>query len=235
MAEKGILFNTEMIRAIMDGRKTQTRRPIRPQPMGRLCYSMAGSNAGKWGYMTESCRKAWGYSVDDILRDPTKEDLEKHWTPPCHTDDLLYVRETWFYESHMEDLTAGEPDLPSGRYKHRYVYYADQPDYPVNVGVGATGWRPSIHMPKEAARIWLKVTNVSVQRLKEITDEDAIAEGFEADETFKAHERFAMTWNSVYGFTKAVNGWRMSSPENWGSNPWVWVISFEQIGREAGK
>ena len=235
MAEKGILFNTEMIRAIMDGRKTQTRRPIRPQPMGRLCYSMAGSNAGKWGYMTEICRKAWGYSGDDILQDPTKEELEKRWTPPCHTDDLLYVRETWFYESHMEDLTAGEPDLPSGRYKHRYVYYADQPDYPVNVGVGATGWRPSIHMPKEAARIWLKVTNVSVQRLKEITNEDAIAEGFEADETFKAHERFAMTWNSIYGFTKAVNGWRMSSPENWGSNPWVWVISFEQIKREAGK
>lgn len=235
MAEKGILFNTEMIRAIMDGRKTQTRRPIRPQPMGRLCYSMAGSNAGKWGYMTEICRKAWGYSGDDILQDPTKEELEKRWTPPCHTDDLLYVRETWFYESHMEDLTAGEPDLPSGRYKHRYVYYADQPDYPVNVGVGATGWRPSIHMPKEAVRIWLKVTNVSVQRLKEITNEDAIAEGFEADETFKAHERFAMTWNSIYGFTKAVNGWRMSSPENWGSNPWVWVISFEQIEREAGK
>ncbi len=235
MAEKGILFNTEMIRAIMDGRKTQTRRPIRPQPMGRLCYSMAGSNAGKWGYMTETCRKAWGYSGDDILQDPTKEDLEKRWTPPCHTDDLLYVRETWFYESHMEDLTAGEPDLPSGRYKHRYVYYADQPDYPVNVGTGATGWRPSIHMPKEAARIWLKVTNVSIHRLKEITDEDAIAEGFEADETFKAHERFAMTWNSVYGFTKAVNGWRMSSPENWASNPWVWVIRFEQIEREAGK
>ena len=235
MAEKGILFNTEMIRAIIDGRKTQTRRPIRPQPMGRLCYSMAGSNAGKWGYMTEICRRAWGYSGDDILQNPTKEDLEERWTPPCHTDDLLYVRETWFYESHMEDLTAGEPDLPSGRYKHRYVYYADQPDYPVNVGAGATGWRPSIHMPKEAARIWLKVTNVSVQRLKEITDEDAIAEGFEADETFKAHERFAMTWNSVYGFTKAVNGWRMSSPENWGSNPWVWVISFEQIKREAGK
>lgn len=235
MAEKGILFNTEMIRAIIDGRKTQTRRPIRPQPMGRLCYSMAGSNAGKWGYMTEICRKAWGYSGDDILQDPTKEDLEKRWTPPCHTDDLLYVRETWFYESHMEDLTAGEPDLPSGRYKHRYVYYADQPDYPVNFGAGATGWRPSIHMPKEAARIWLKVTNVSIQRLKEITDEDAIAEGFEADETFKAHERFAMTWNSVYGFTKAVNGWRMSSPENWGSNPLVWVISFKQIEREAGK
>ena len=232
MAEKGILFNTEMIRAIIDGRKTQTRRPIRPQPMGRLCYSMAGSNAGKWGYMTEICRRAWGYSGDDILQNPTKEDLEERWTPPCHTDDLLYVRETWFYESHMEDLTAGEPDLPSGRYKHRYVYYADQPDYPVNVGAGATGWRPSIHMPKEAARIWLKVTNVSVQRLKEITDEDAIAEGFEADETFKAHERFAMTWNSVYGFTKAVNGWRMSSPENWGLNPWVWVISFEQIERE---
>ncbi len=76
MAEKGIFFNTEMVRAILEGRKTQTRRPIKPTPKGRLCYSMAGSSAGRWGYMTETCRKAWGYSKEDILQEPTQEELE---------------------------------------------------------------------------------------------------------------------------------------------------------------
>lgn len=215
--EKPILFNTEMVKAILDGRKTQTRRLIRPQPEGQLSYIMGGSNPGKWDYMSASEAKAWDVEESRIC----KQDDGRLWTPPCHTDDLLYVRETWFYESHMEDLTAGKPDLPSGRYKHRYVYYADHPDYPVHVGVGATGWRPSIHMPKEAARIWLKVKKVKVQRLQEITNDDAKAEGVTCatDNSGMMHRhKFRVLWDSI-----------TDTQTSWEANPWVWVIEFERM------
>lgn len=242
MAEKGVLFSTEMVKAILEGRKTQTRRPIKPTPKGRLCYTMAGSSAGKWGYMTEDCRQAWGYSEEDVLQKPTQEDLEKRWTPPCNTDDLLYVRETWNYgyvDSDCKEFSTPEywfEELDRKGKGHeflrgisRFWYKADCED------LYGLKWKPAIHMPREAARIWLKVTNVSVQRLKMITEEDAIAEGFEADETFEARDRFAMAWNSIYGFGPAVSNWQKASDWNWALNPWIWVIKFEQVDREAVK
>lgn len=235
MTEKGILFNTEMVKAILDGRKTQTRRLIRPQPMGRLCYSMAGSSAGKCGYMTETCRKAWGYSKEDILQEPTQEELEMRWTPPCHTDDLLYVRETWNYgyvdsdckeychpEYWFEELDRKEKGHEFLKGISRFWYKADDED------LYGLKWKPAIHMPKEAARIWLKVTNVSVQRLKDITEEDAAAEGCQAHGIFETSRNyFAALWNTTCG----VAG--KNVPENWASNPWIWVIKFERVEREA--
>ena len=97
---KPILFNTEMVRAILDGYKTVTRRAVAPRHPDVLNSP----------YHLEHPE-----TLDRVL-------LEKLCEPPCRPGDVLWVRETWYYESHMEDLTVGEPDLPSGRYLHRYVY-----------------------------------------------------------------------------------------------------------------
>lgn len=94
MAIKSIIFNTDMVRAILDGRKTVTRRVIKLQPLGRIAYCMAGYKHGTWSYPGADTYKYWGgeWKLPEGL---TREELNRHWTPPCHTDDILYVRETW--------------------------------------------------------------------------------------------------------------------------------------------
>lgn len=207
---KPILFNTDMVRAILANRKTETRRPVKPQPIKDLQFP--------YGFITGSTEKknigCFCWTVGEICDGRTH-----NVRPPYKPSDILYVRETWYYESHMQDLTAGEPDLPSGAYSHRYVYKASSPDYPVNVGVGAQGWKPSIHMPKEAARIYLRVTEVRAERLQDITHDDARAEGFLADDTFGERYYFGETWDHVY----------KGRGYGWYLNPWVWVIKFERL------
>lgn len=225
MSEKGgrpILFNTEMVKAILTGRKSQTRRAVKPQPQ---LAGYDGLNEDKTAALF-TCGYGTGHHYFERVE------------LPCRPDDILYVRETWFYESHMEDKTEGMPDLPSGRYSHRYVYRADSPDYPVNVGVGAAGWRPSIHMPREAARIFLRVTDVRVERLQEITYEDCKAEGIwdKYKATSEKHREnlarmaypvvFAELWDSaIKRADRELYGWA--------ANPLVWVISFERCAGAA--
>lgn len=199
---KPILLNTEMVRAIQDGTKTVTRRVIKGIP--ETAHMFLGINP--------TTQKAEFLCVE--IRNGACVDWEVGIKLPFQIGDILYVRETWFYEGHMHDITAGDPDLPSGRYSFRYIYKANNPDYPVDIGVGADGWHPSIHMPKEAARIFLRVTNVRVERLQDIDDDGVVAEGLEIgapfdelwDSTVKKSDR------DMYG---------------WAANPWVWVIEFE--------
>lgn len=209
MAIKPILFNTEMVRAILDGKKTCTRRIVKG----------AIPDDAMWGYTMftpKGCISCRGVYADEYG--------EKFFRLPYQQGDILYVRETWYYESHMEDRTEGEPNLPSGRYSNRYVYKADCPTYPVNIGVGEHGWRPSIHMPKEAARIWLKVTDVRAERLQEISGAELIKEGidlYQSNYIKEAFDEFKMLWNSTI---KKSDIDRYS----WQANPWVWVIEFER-------
>jgi hypothetical protein len=197
MAIKPILFNTEMVRAILDGRKDATRRIVK----GFI------PDDAVWGYTAFtpkgyiSCRGTFadGYG-------------EKFFKLPCEPGDILYVRETW-------------KKAPNG-----YYYYED---WQRNDIADVTKWKPSIHMPKEAARIWLKVTDVRVERLHEITEDGAKAEGVidnrgfihspenEYDRIHTAREHFIKIWNDTI---KKSN----LNCYGWDANPYVWIIEFER-------
>jgi hypothetical protein len=137
---------------------------------------------------------------------------------PYTVGDILYVRETW------QDLSNNEGE---------YVYLADG-----DKGLGDKGWgvittkdikwRPSIHMPKEAARIFLKVTNVRVERLQDIAEEDARAEGFRVgDQPAGGNSSKASTARQAYMWTWQILYDKCDYP--WASNPWVWAIEFERV------
>lgn len=165
---KPILFNTEMVRAILDGGKTQTRRPVHSAHLNRYA------------------------------------------SPKYCVGDILYVRETWGTWS----PTFGT--MPRIYYRADY----DAPDSIV--------WRPSIHMPKEAARIFLRVTDVKVERLQDITINDIEAEGISAD-----YAEIALSNPDRGKFIKLWNGTASDFDRyGWDANPWVWVIKFERISKE---
>lgn len=190
MSIKPILFNTEMVRAILDWRKDATRRIVK----GFI------PDDAVWGYTAFtpkgyiSCRGTFadGYG-------------EKFFKLPCEPGDILYVRETW------------------KKAPNRYYYYEDwQRDDIADI----TKWKPSIHMPKEAARIWLRVTDVRVERLQEITSEQISREGVEVEypHVLNGEEKryaFSTLWNSTVKKSD-INYY------GWNANPWVWVIEFEQ-------
>ena len=173
MAIKPILFNTEMVRAILDGRKSCTRRIIKPQPTAH-------------------------YGTQCVI-------------PPYKPGDILYVREIW----------CGLPVNEAGHFRGHPIYY-----YKADGDLRPEGWRgawhPSIHMPKEAARIWLKVTDVRVERLQDMTDDDAEAEGcFDYTSTALG---FPDVWDSTIKKSDLDR-------YGWAANPWVWVIEFERCER----
>ena len=192
MAIKPILFNTEMVRAILDGRKTCTRR---------ICKDANECTVPDMEFYNADKRT---YAVHNFADKEQMEQLSTaERTCPICTGDILYVRETW-------------KEAPKG-----YYYYEDwQKDDIADV----TKWKPSIHMPKEAARIWLKVTNVRVERLQEITEVQAQAEGCNSGlltGACTARGQFEDLWNSTVK-TSDLDRY------GWDASPWVWVIEFER-------
>lgn len=220
MAIKPILFNTEMVRAILDGRKTCTRRLVKPQPKSKLCYTFAGSDSDTWGYPNRTAHEIWGEEFK-LPNDITEEELSKRWNPPYHTDDILYVRETW----------CGLPVNEAGHMRGHTIYY-----YKADGELRPKGWRgtwhPSIHMPKEASRIWLKVTDVRVERLQEITSEQICREGVEVEypHVLNGEEKryaFSRLWDSTIKKSDLDR-------YGWNASPWVWVIEFERCEKPEG-
>ena len=223
MAIKPILFNTEMVQAILEGRKSCTRRIVKPQPQGKLCYRLAGSDYGTWGYPSKTAREM-NMNNFCLPEDITDEELNRRWNPPYHADDILYVRETW-------------KKAPNG-----YYYYEDWRRDDI---ADITKWKPSIHMPKEAARIWLKVTNVRVERLQDITPKGAESEGVGNlfyDDIGYGEKNYGTEVDTEYGITKEQFAWLWESTikksdldrYGWDANPWVWVIEFERCEKPEG-
>jgi hypothetical protein len=202
MAIKPILFNTEMVRAILDGRKTCTRR---------ICKDANECTVPDMDFYNADRRT---YAVHNFVdKEHTEQLSTAERTCPICTGDILYVRETW-------------KEAPKG-----YYYYEDwQKDDIADV----TKWHPSIHMPKEAARIWLRVTDVRVERLQEITAESALTEG--ADKYIHANG----TLNEDQTITSFIGIWNSTIKESdldcygWDANPWVWVIEFERCEKPEG-
>lgn len=247
MAIKPILFNTEMVRAILEGKKTCTRRLVNPQPKSKLCYTFAGSDSGTWGYPNRTAHEIWGEEFK-LPNDITEEELSKRWNPPYHTDDILYVRETWqCWRAHRYEATADIRFRAGGddvrlQFANGNTDSINRLDYDtfVHKWFSHNGeWKPSLFMPKEAARIWLKVTDVRVERLQEITPKDAENEGvgnlFYEDIGY-SEKNYGTEVDPEYGIAKEQFAWLWESTikksdincYGWDANPYVWVIEFER-------
>ena len=217
---KPIIFNTEMVQAILDGRKTQTRRIIKNIPANTHRFD---AEAGlEWS-------AHWGKSGEDYNGKAWFADYSKIVKPKYIADDVLWVRETWRstdFEYHDGKWTASiqYKDLNKGP----RVSWRDNTDVgePDDCIYSKTGWRPSIHMPREAARLFLRVTDVRVERVQDITHAGALADGivecpgwkFELSECDCIIAEFGKLWDAL-GF-------------EWERNPWVWVYTFERITKE---
>lgn len=200
-----ILFSTEMVQAILAGRKTQTRRVMKPQPSENVLWSSFGfSTLTPENHIEGRGNFPEGYG--------SKFFKLKYGKP----GDLLWVRESFVkFETFNETLFS----------------YKASPKTNLDVN-----WKPSIHMPKDACRIWLRITNIRIERLKNITEEDAIAEGVE--NITESKYGFLCKWNdSKTGDTilgtaqtafsylwKSING-----EQSWNENPFVWVVEFEVL------
>jgi len=216
MASKPILFNTEMVKAILDGRKTMTRRVIKDKDItNNFDIDVDGS---VYAYIDQATGDSYN---------PTA--IAKY-----QVGDILWVRETWSRDE-------------SGEYVYRTNYGTTEDDsFPPSM----FKWKPSIHMPREAARIFLRVTNVMVERLKKITLEDIKKEGIKATGAWDCMDylgAFAELWDSIYAEPKAVKNsdgeilyyesypWEdiQETKEYKGKpwyaygNPWVFVYEFE--------
>lgn len=168
MAIKPILFSTDMVSAILDGRKTMTRRPVTGN-RGKD-YMNAPSRTNLFSKIEKVYGTWMGLSREGIpfINDPIKQ--------PYKVGDVCWVRETWMPET--------EQGIPTGS----YIYKAT--DKPEPDGDKPLKWRPSIHMPKEAARIFLRVTDVRVERVQDISAEDVAAEGLPSHIIPPGHEHY---------------------------------------------
>ncbi|WP_137279272.1 hypothetical protein [Pseudomonas rhizoryzae] len=216
MKERPILFSGPMVRAILEGRKTVTRRAIkRRKRSADTNFSLVQQQDGSWlPYHT----------FDESLID---EQGSEHpiACPFGQVGDRLWVRETW----------AGVGNVDPGYLTYRATYPACLPpnleNVPADLRAVGERWRPSIHMPRAASRILLEITDVRVERLQDISGDQAEAEGVDSalcrqffETSPSRHECKEAVIHGFAGLWASING-----AESWHANPWVWVVEFRKV------
>lgn len=240
MKERGMIFNGEMTRAILDGRKTQTRRIMKVQPsedFTPMNMALETDYKARWytpgivdkdGYLQPASKEVFGVSNEN----------EGYSCPFGSVGDRIWVRETWGVVSHELDedgrIQPWTPDRPAtaihempfgNGYYSGHAIYASDGDFTWGdddgYEDGRSCWKPSIHMPRAASRILLEITDVRVERLQSITLGDICKEVgcglYDFRPATYGFQVWEELWKSIYG------------AENWQANPWVWVIEFKRI------
>jgi hypothetical protein len=245
MKERPILFSAPMVRAILAGKKTQTRRVVKPQP--EFCGGAGeGSDAKCWGWMNEDRTGPKFLCVTDSR------------CPYGEPGDRLWVRETWNYQGasavwenggrrphdelfvkyradDAERTIHRKPDDKHGLPKQRpWRHGEDEDDYSDYLTRFWRKWTPAIFMPRDVSRITLEIVSVRVERLQDITEADALAEGiffhkpdgihhsgYRYDESSPCHPTAVNAYSWLW---ESING-----PESWAANSWVWVIEFKRL------
>ena len=213
--ERPILFRGEMVNAILDGRKTQTRRAIKPQPEqpSEGSYFDAYNGGPQWNWWSPDHKQY----LSQIIKCPYGK-----------PSDRLWVRETFqgplVSNELAEELYEDNSKFQNPEY---FEYRADGGPTPVYVdsdGNERHGWKPSIFMPRWASRLLLEITDVRVERLQDISEEDARAEGVTPEylghndpegDAWECRRKFNDLWQSING------------PDSWSANPWGWVVEFK--------
>lgn len=216
MKERPILFNAEMVRAILDGRKTQTRRVIKPQPDSDPEGWLSGPFEVGWSETTVVDK--WGEEQPSGKPTYGMWECDGEWSIRCPyggPGDRLWVRETW---QRVADVRpAGRGWESNGEFV--VVYRATEPKE-------ANTWESPTHMPRALSRILLEITGVRVERVQDISEADALAEGVTLRGTTRWHGQaesaFAALWDRINA--KREYGWT--------ANPWVWVIEFRKVAPE---
>jgi hypothetical protein len=190
--EKPILFNTEMVKAVLSGRKTQTRRVVKPQPTPDPSKIVrfnddefiCESNSGKVGIFEPNTLKC----------------------PYGQVGDRLWVRETW----------------QSDKDKTKFIYKADYSEFFTCDNDILFGWKPSIHMIRRASRINIEIVDIRIERVQDISPEDALSEGI----TFIGKPSY---FTSIIVFKRLWDSINKKRGYGWDVNPWVWVVEFKVI------
>ena len=234
MNERPILFSGEMVRAILDGRKTQTRRVVKVLPWTQPPYYFCGDIRNSLGFPASDGETWAGFTYE-----------KSRENDPCFVKcpygkpgDRLWVRETWNAVHFVPEIVEGHvtkysdhwfvsDEIPKNSNNDYWslCYAADCDSFELEIV-----WRPSIFMPRWASRITLEVVNVRVERLQDISEEDATAEGVSVP--LAGVSEWGGPGEAIYEYMRLWDSINAKRGHSWAANPWVWVIEFKNVSGE---